>query len=111
MSASVLGKNESAPESVVTQLTAAVDGKIGQASTNMHKAVDKLADAARPAAGQIASGTQTVLETLGDTADRLKDMQEKAVDSLRSSVKNKPLTTLGIALAAGFLMSLFLKQN
>jgi ElaB/YqjD/DUF883 family membrane-anchored ribosome-binding protein len=51
------------------------------------------------------------LETLGDTADRLKDMQEKAVDSLRSSVKNKPLTTLGIALAAGFLMSLFLKQN
>jgi ElaB/YqjD/DUF883 family membrane-anchored ribosome-binding protein len=103
-------------ESVPTQVNKMADQKIDQASSSMHGAVDKLSEAAKPAADRVAAGAQTAMEALakavskaseamGASAEQLSDLQERAVGSARTLIRAKPLTVIGIAVAAGFLLS------
>ena len=103
-------------ESVPTQVNKIVDQKISEASSGMHEAVDKLSATARPAADRLAARAQTAIDTLAKgmskasetmsaTAEQLSDLQERAVDGARTSIRARPLTVIGIAIAAGFILS------
>jgi ElaB/YqjD/DUF883 family membrane-anchored ribosome-binding protein len=59
-----------------------------------HEAVDKAADAAAPSA-----------EWLSEQADRLTSTQRTLVDDACSYVTAHPLKSLGLAVAAGFILS------
>lgn len=89
---------------------------VAQASSGAHEAIDKATSAARPAVDRIAlSAHQAVdkiadvathaAETLGIKGEQLKNAQQRLVEDCRSYVKEKPLTSLGIAVAAGYLLS------
>jgi ElaB/YqjD/DUF883 family membrane-anchored ribosome-binding protein len=89
---------------------------VDQATTGAHKAIDKASDAARPAVDRLASGAhQTVdkiagaatqaAETLDLKSEQLKDAQTRLTENCREYVRDNPLTSLGIAVAAGFLLS------
>jgi len=59
-----------------------------------HEAVDKVVDAASHAA-----------EAIGEKGGQLKDAEKQLVENCRGYVRDNPIASLGIAVAAGFLLS------
>ncbi|MGZ4996549.1 MAG: DUF883 family protein [Methylobacter sp.] len=64
---------------------------IDTASEFAHETVDKIADAAK--------------EAFGETGERLSDAEQKMVTDLRGFIHDNPITSVGIAVAAGFILS------
>lgn len=99
------------------------DGPVNRASTGAHAAVDSIAGAAddlarkaKPAIDRVASLAHGVVDkaagAAAPTADWLKDMgesmnatQKKLLGDTCSYVAANPLKSLGMALAAGYLIS------
>ena len=69
-------------------------GMLKQATARVHGAVDQVADAAKPAA-----------QWLEDQGEALNTGGEKLIDSTSKYIVAHPLQSLGIALAAGYLIS------
>ena len=67
---------------------------INKASKSAHEAVDKIANVGNQAA-----------ETLGEKGEQLKNAEQQLVENCRGYVRDNPITSLGIAAAAGFLLS------
>ena len=65
-----------------------------KAFKSAHDAVDKVVDAA----GQAA-------EAIGEKGEQLKNAEKQLVENCRGYVRDNPITSLGIAVAAGFLLS------
>jgi ElaB/YqjD/DUF883 family membrane-anchored ribosome-binding protein len=87
-----------------------------------HKAYAASADTLRPVVDHLLSGMHQAVERLADVAaaavdkvelsgEYLKDTQTKAVRGARGYVREKPLTSIGIAVASGFLLSWALRQR
>lgn len=95
---------------------------VGQASTGAHDLIDKVSDAAGPVVDRMASGAHQAVdriagaadraaETLGVKGERLKNAQVRAMEQCRDYVRGHPVKSLGIALAAGFLLSRLLSWS
>ena len=67
---------------------------IDKASKSAHEAVDKIANAGNQAA-----------ETLGEKGAQLKNAEQQLMEDCRVYVRDNPITSVGIAVAAGFLLS------
>lgn len=67
---------------------------IEKASHSAHEVVDK-----------IASATNQAAETLGEKGGHLKNAEQQMMNQCRRYVHDNPITSLGIAVAAGFLLS------
>ena len=77
--------------SAISESAAATVDKI---ATGAHQAVDRMASAATSAASQF-----------GVKGDEVLAAKDHMLDSAREYVRAKPLAALGIALAAGFVIS------
>jgi len=75
-----------------------------------HSAVDRVADTASAAVGRVRSGVTETLSTVSDTVDGLSSSREQWVDSCRQSVRNHPLTAVGVGLAAGYVIARWLRS-
>ena len=93
---------------------------VDQASTGAHDMIDKVSDAARPVVDRIASGAHRAVdkiagaagqaaETLSVKGRQLKNAQVRGMEQCRGYVRENPVTALGIAVAAGFLLSRLLR--
>jgi ElaB/YqjD/DUF883 family membrane-anchored ribosome-binding protein len=102
--------------------TGAVARTVDQATTGAHKAIDKASDAARPAVDRLATGAHQAVdkiagaatqaaETLDLKSEQLMDAQTRLTESCREYVRDNPVTSLGIAVAAGFLLSRLLSSR
>jgi len=98
------------------------DGQLNKASGGAHAAVDSIANAAdeaarkaKPAIDKVASmahqavdkavgAAEPTAEWLAEQGDSLKAAQKKLVADTCSYVSAHPLQSLGIAIAAGFLI-------
>jgi len=89
---------------------------VDHASTGAHEAIDKVSGAARPVVGRIASGAHHAVDqfasaagqaadTLGVTGEQLNNAQVRAMEQCRGYLRDHPVASLGIAVAAGFLLS------
>ena len=67
--------------------------------------VDKAAKSAHEAVDKIAGATNQASEALSEKANQLKNTEQKLVENCRAYVRDNPITSLGIAAAAGFLLS------
>jgi ElaB/YqjD/DUF883 family membrane-anchored ribosome-binding protein len=67
---------------------------IARAKTSAHDAVDRIADSASQAAAK-----------LGVKADQIKEWQQDLAQTCSQYVREKPLQSLGIAVASGFILS------
>jgi ElaB/YqjD/DUF883 family membrane-anchored ribosome-binding protein len=67
---------------------------IARAKSSAHDAVDRIADSASQAAAQ-----------LGVKADQIKEWQQNLAQTCSQYVREKPLQSLGIAVASGFILS------
>ncbi len=93
-----------------------VANNIDSATSGAHHAIDKAKEAARPAVDRVAAGAHTVVdkiagaatnaaEILGEKGDQLKAAQARATEASRDYIRENPLTSIGIAMAVGFLLS------
>jgi len=67
---------------------------IDNASHSAHEAVDKIANATNQAA-----------EAIGEKGAQLKNVEQQVLENCRGYVRDNPVTSLGIAIAGGFLLS------
>jgi ElaB/YqjD/DUF883 family membrane-anchored ribosome-binding protein len=67
---------------------------VDRVAAGAHRAADKIADAAGEAA-----------ETLGAKGEQFKNAQMRALQQCRGYVRDNPVTSLGVAMAAGFVLS------
>lgn len=66
---------------------------------------DKALDFVHDTGDKIASVTSQAAEVLGERGEQLKNAEQQLVDSCHGYVRDNPLTSLGIAVAAGFVLS------
>ncbi len=66
---------------------------------------NKAANSGYRAFDKIASATSEAAETLNKKSEGLNDDQQRLMKNCRSYVRDNPGTSLGIAVAAGFLLS------
>lgn len=95
---------------------------VDHAAGSVHKAIDRAADAARPAVDNLAAGAHQSVDRLAGTAaqaaaafsatgGQLRDAQSRFTESCRVQVRENPIASLGIAVAAGFLLSRLLSRR
>lgn len=77
-----------------------VHEKVDAAAAGAHKAVDWAADTANNAT-----------DSLSDTGHELKATQERWLAIAREYVQDNPATSIGIALASGYLLSRILRAR
>jgi len=100
----------------------AVARTVDSATGSAHRVIDKASEAARPAVDQLVSGAHSTVDRLAGAAnhaaesldargDQLKNAQVRLADTCRTQLREKPIATIGIAVAAGFLLSWLLRQR
>lgn len=67
--------------------------------------IDTVAGSAHEAIDKIAGATTQAAEALGDKGQQLKNAEERLMEDCRAYVRENPVTSLAIALGAGFLLS------
>jgi len=103
-------------ESIAKESSRTAARAVDQASAGAHTAIDKVSDAARPMVDRVSSGAHRAVdkiagvanraaETLGVKGGQLKDVQARAMEQCRGYVRDNPLASIGIAVAAGFVLS------
>ena len=83
-----------------TDKASVVDQTISQLQSGAHEVVDKVASQA----------TQAVVG-LSQKGEELKNAEQQFVENCRCYVNENPITTLGIAVGAGFLLSRLLSSR
>lgn len=67
--------------------------------------VEKTARSAQEVVDKVASATYEAAEVLGEKGKQLKNAEQQMMNHCRSYIQDNPITSLGIAVAAGFLLS------
>lgn len=67
--------------------------------------VDKAAAAAHQTVDSLAGAANEAVDSLATRSVQLRKIQERLVNNCSSYVQENPLTSIGIALATGFLLS------
>ena len=67
--------------------------------------IDKAANSANEAVDKVASATHQAAEALGKKGEQLKNAEQQLMEDCRVYVRDNPMTSVGIAVAAGFLLS------
>jgi len=73
--------------------------------------IDKVSHSAHEAFDKIASATSQAAETLSEKGDQLINAEQHLMKNCRSYVRDNPITSLGIAVAAGFVLSRLLSSR
>lgn len=92
---------------------------LDSASNSIHKAIDGASAAARPAVDhmtisahnavdKMAHAASRAAETIEEKTTQLREAQARITETCRTQVREKPMTAIGVALAAGFLVSWWL---
>jgi ElaB/YqjD/DUF883 family membrane-anchored ribosome-binding protein len=67
--------------------------------------IDKAANSANEAVDKAASATSEATEALDKKGKQLKNAEEQWLEDCRIYVRDSPITSVGIAVAVGFLLS------
>ena len=85
----------------------AVDERIENYSRGAHQAVDRATDAVSRVAERLGDG----IESIQDKRDQIMELPETWVEGARDYVREHPLQALGIALAAGYVLSMLMRSD
>lgn len=102
----------------VSQLARTVD----QAAHGIHEAIDTASKAARPAVEQLTAGAHQATDKLSGAAihaaesltqkgRQVRDTEARLAETCRAHVRDNPIASLGIAIAAGFALSWWLRRS
>ena len=66
---------------------------------------DKVSDSAHATYDKIADATSQAAETLGEKGEQLKKTEQQLMKNCRGYISENPITSVSIAVAAGFVLS------
>ena len=66
---------------------------------------DKVSHSAHEAYDKIADATSQAAEALGEKGEQLKKTEQQLMKSCRGYISENPMTSVSIAVAAGFVLS------
>lgn len=69
------------------------------------KTIEKASHSAHEVVDKIAGATSQAAEALDERGEQLKNAEQQMMNDCRSYIQNNPVTSMGIAVAAGFLLS------
>ena len=72
---------------------------------------DKAANSAHEAYDKIADATSQAAEALGEKGEQLKNAEQQLMKNCCGYISDNPITSVGIAVAAGFLLSRLLSRH
>jgi ElaB/YqjD/DUF883 family membrane-anchored ribosome-binding protein len=73
--------------------------------------LDKISDSAHEAFDKVASATSQAAEALGEKGEQLKKTEQQLMKNCRGYISDNPITSVSIAVAAGFLLSRLLSRR
>ncbi len=73
--------------------------------------IDKVSHSAHEAVDKTASAVNQAAEAVGEKEEQLKNAEQQMLGCCRSYINNNPITSLGIAVAAGFLLNRLLSSR
>lgn len=85
--------------------TTNVRDKVERVTQSAHDAIDQVAAKATPAIEQLQSAASNAAQSLQDKANSLGEMEEVWIESARNCVRDHPLASVLVALAAGMLIN------
>jgi ElaB/YqjD/DUF883 family membrane-anchored ribosome-binding protein len=85
---------------MATTISDAVDDSVDEVKSGVYEAVNKIVDTTRLAA-----------EALGEKGGDIKKAEERLMENCCTYVRAKPLTAIGIAVAAGYLLGCLLEDR
>lgn len=92
------------------------NGGMGGMTKNMDRTIERASDRAHQAVDRAAGAASSVAERLGERVDALaergealRELPESWLEGTRDYVREHPVASLGIALAAGYLLSMILR--
>jgi ElaB/YqjD/DUF883 family membrane-anchored ribosome-binding protein len=83
------------------------EGNIERASQGAHRAVDRATEAASSVAGRFGD----TVEQLAEKRDELMELPETWMEGAREYVREHPFASVGIALAAGYLIHMITRSK
>ena len=97
-------------------VAAATTARVDDIANRAHRTIDRAASSAQPAVDRLASGAHQVVDRASTSAasaaegidSRLDDLHstgDRLTDQCRGYIEDNPLKAVGIALAAGFILS------
>ena len=101
-----LGRATMSVHSAVDQTASAADG----VARKVIPAIDRAAEFAHHAVDKAAAGAAPAAEWISDQASAINATQKKLVSGTRQNVAANPLMSVGIALAAGYLISRVIRK-
>jgi len=83
-----------------------------QSSTrNPQQTVDRLSQSAHQAVDRAASAASSYAERFGERGEELMQMPQDWLDTAREYVRENPMQAVGMALAAGYLLSILMRSR
>lgn len=76
-----------------------------------HEKVDAIASGAHDAVDWAADATNNATDSLSETGHEIRATQEKWLADARKYVQENPATSVGIAVASGYLLSRILRTR
>lgn len=84
---------------------------VNSVRSNAHQAIDRLSRATRPAIEHLAAGAHQAADKLNATGRQLRKSPGRLAENLRRQLRERPFTSIGMAVAAGFLLNWLLSQR
>ena len=78
-------------------------------STTPQKQIDRVSDGAHRVVDTTANRVSAIADRFGEKADELLEMKEDWVEATSNYVREHPVAALGIALAAGYVLSAIMR--
>lgn len=80
-------------------------------TTGTQKHIERVGDGAHQAVDRAAETAAAVAERFGEKAEEWLEMKDTWVAGAREYVREHPIAALGIAAAAGYLLSIFMRSR
>jgi ElaB/YqjD/DUF883 family membrane-anchored ribosome-binding protein len=93
----------------VEGVSATAHEKVNQMSEAARPAVDRLTSNAHAAIDTVAGAAATAVDTFDIKSEQLSKTQAKLVEAARDYMREQPVASLGIAVAAGWVLSRLLR--
>ncbi|HYG56385.1 MAG TPA: hypothetical protein VD965_13905 [Burkholderiales bacterium] len=78
---------------------------------NQKQNIDRVSESAHQYVDQAANIASQAAERFGDKADEWMQMKDDWVDGAREYVREHPIAALGIAAAAGYILSMLMRSK
>jgi ElaB/YqjD/DUF883 family membrane-anchored ribosome-binding protein len=91
----------------VSGVQRSVDKGIDTYSKTAHQAVDRAAEAA----SSVASRLGERVDALSEKGDELLEMKDNWIEGARDYVSEHPFAAIGIAVAAGYILSMMMRSK